>query len=222
MDQGKNVSPQWAPRRPLHRLRVRPQRREQHLPVRSRRERRLPAHRLLHRQPRASRRSRRCSPGRGRPTGWPSCTSRQGKYDVYTLSNPRSLKRQPYQRAGAGQQRPAGQHAVTAAARHHAGRCRCRRRCGPRSAKGGSIYRTPSGFRSSSEVGRTGDTAVRGPAGLHRGAARLGQLQPARHERVHRQAVPGQLHARLRGPALHRLRPRQLRARILRRHRRSR
>ena len=43
----------------------------------------------------------------------------KGKYDVYTLSNPRSLKRQPYQRAGPGQQRPAGQH-HTGTGRHHA------------------------------------------------------------------------------------------------------
>jgi Tol biopolymer transport system component len=83
----------------------------------------------------------------------------KGKYDVYTLSNPRSLKRQPYQQqapdssgllASTVPPPPDTTLQVPEEVRPHVG-------------EGGSIYRTPQGFRSSSEVGRTGDSAFVAP-----------------------------------------------------------
>ena len=143
----------------------------------------------------------------------------KGKYDVYTLSNPRSLKRQPYQRAGPGQQRPAGQH-HTAHRPTPCARCRCRRSPGLRSAKGARSIALRSGFRSSSEVGRTGDTAFVAPplsvAALLDSAA----FSLPDTSEFTRQEVQGRFHARLRGAPFDRLFARQFRARILRRSRR--
>ncbi len=79
-----------------------------------------------------------------------------GKYDIYTLTNPRGLKREPY--------RPQAVDSVGILARAVAPKIDTSRSLQVREevraqvGEGGSIYRTPQGFRSSSEVGRTGDT----------------------------------------------------------------
>ena len=79
-----------------------------------------------------------------------------GKYDVYTIANPRGLKREPYQ--------PPAVDSVGILARAVAPKIDTTRSLQVREevrsqvGEGGSIYRTPQGFRSSSEVGRTGDT----------------------------------------------------------------
>ncbi len=85
----------------------------------------------------------------------------KGKYDVYTLSNPRSLKHQPYQ-----QQAPDSSGLVASTAAPPADTSRSLQvpeEVRPQVGEGGSIYRTPQGFRSSSEVGRTGDSAFVAP-----------------------------------------------------------
>ena len=85
----------------------------------------------------------------------------RGKYDVYTLQNPRSLKRQPYRRETPDSSgllastRPALPDTAPAV--------QVREDVRPQVGEGGSIYRTPQGFRSSSEVGRPGDTAFVAP-----------------------------------------------------------
>ncbi len=81
----------------------------------------------------------------------------KGKYDVYTLSNPRSLKRQPYQR-----QAPDSSGLLASTIPPPADTTRSLQvpeESRAQVGEGGSIYRTQSGFRSSSEVTRTGDTA---------------------------------------------------------------
>jgi Tol biopolymer transport system component len=83
----------------------------------------------------------------------------KGKYDVYTLSNPRSLKRQPYQ-----QQAPDSSGLLASTAPPAADTTlQVPEEVRPQVGEGGSIYRTPQGFRSSSEVGRTGDSAFVAP-----------------------------------------------------------
>ncbi|HEX6105690.1 MAG TPA: BamA/TamA family outer membrane protein [Gemmatimonadales bacterium] len=80
----------------------------------------------------------------------------QGKYDVYTITNPRALKRLPYQ--------PQAVDSVGMLARAVAPpidttrSLQVREEVRPQVGEGGSIYRTPQGFRSSSEVIRSGDT----------------------------------------------------------------
>jgi Tol biopolymer transport system component len=82
----------------------------------------------------------------------------KGKYDVYTLSNPRSLKRQPYQQTAPDS---SGLLATTAAMPVDTTRSlQVPEEVRPQVGEGGSIYRSPQGFRSSSEVVRTGDTAI--------------------------------------------------------------
>jgi Tol biopolymer transport system component len=82
----------------------------------------------------------------------------KGKYDVYTLSNPRGLKRQRYQHTGPDS---SGMLASTAANPVDTTRSlQVPEEVRPQVGEGGSIYRTPQqGFRSSSEVGRISDTA---------------------------------------------------------------
>ncbi len=88
----------------------------------------------------------------------------QGKYDVYTITNPRALKRQPYQ------PQPGDSVAVLARAvarpidttRTLQVRDEVRAQVG----EGGSIYRTPDGFRSSSEVIRTDTTQLLQPVSI--------------------------------------------------------
>jgi Tol biopolymer transport system component len=85
----------------------------------------------------------------------------KGKYDVYTLSNPRSLKREPYRT-----ETPDSSGVLATATPPAADTARSlqvREDVRPQVGEGGSIYRTPQGFRSSSEVGRTGDTAFVAP-----------------------------------------------------------
>ncbi|HWN18601.1 MAG TPA: BamA/TamA family outer membrane protein [Gemmatimonadales bacterium] len=85
----------------------------------------------------------------------------KGKYDVYTLSNPRSLKRKPYQR-----QAPDSSGLLASTTPLPADTTRSLQvpeESRPQVGEGGSIYRTPSGFRSSSEVNRTGDTTFVAP-----------------------------------------------------------
>ena len=85
----------------------------------------------------------------------------KGKYDVYTLSNPRSRKLQPYQRQAPDS---SGLLASTAPPPVDTSRSlQVPEESRPQVGEGGSIYRTPSGFRSSSEVGRPGDTAFVAP-----------------------------------------------------------
>ncbi|MGH7510587.1 MAG: BamA/TamA family outer membrane protein [Gemmatimonadales bacterium] len=85
----------------------------------------------------------------------------KGKYDVYTLSNPRALKRQPYRNAAPDSSWVLANTAApppdTAQSLQVPEEVRAQ------VGEGGSIYRTPQGFRSSSEVGRTGDTAFVAP-----------------------------------------------------------
>jgi Tol biopolymer transport system component len=79
-----------------------------------------------------------------------------GKYDVYTIANPRSLRRAPY--------RPQAVDSVgilAAAPPIDTTRTlQVREEVRPQVGEGGSIYRTPSGFRSSGDVARTGDTTA--------------------------------------------------------------
>ena len=85
----------------------------------------------------------------------------KGKYDVYTLANPRSLKRQPYRDVAPDS---SGLLASAAAAPVDTSRSlQVPAEDRPQVGEGGSIYRTPQGFRSSSEVGRAGDTAFVAP-----------------------------------------------------------
>src|SRR5918994_4769022 len=83
----------------------------------------------------------------------------KGKYDVYTLSNPRSLKRRPYER-----QAPDSSGLLASTAPPPADTTlQVPEEVRPQVGEGGSIYRTPQGFRSSSEVGRTGDSTFVAP-----------------------------------------------------------
>jgi Tol biopolymer transport system component len=85
----------------------------------------------------------------------------KGKYDVYTLTNPRALKRQPYQHTAPDS---SGLLASASAAPVDTTRTlQVPDEVRPQVGEGGSIYRTPQGFRSSSEVTRTGDTAMVAP-----------------------------------------------------------
>jgi Tol biopolymer transport system component len=80
----------------------------------------------------------------------------QGKYDVYSITNPRALKRLAYQ--------PQEVDSVGILARAVAPpidttrSLQVREEVRPQVGEGGSIYRTPQGFRSSSDVVRSGDT----------------------------------------------------------------
>jgi Tol biopolymer transport system component len=80
----------------------------------------------------------------------------QSKYDIYSITNPRSLRRAPY--------RPQAVDSTGMLARAVAPpldttrSLQVREEVRPQVGEGGSIYRTPQGFRSSSEVIRSGDT----------------------------------------------------------------
>ena len=90
------------------------------------------------------------------------------KYDVYSIQNPRALKRRPYVEL------PADSVAILASttasnpaappsrvvASDTAGRTPAAAQVG----QGGTIYRTPQGFRSASELAAAGDTTRRAPA----------------------------------------------------------
>jgi Tol biopolymer transport system component len=82
----------------------------------------------------------------------------KGKYDVYTLSNPRSRKRQPYRQTAPDS---SGLLATRTAMPVDTTRSlQVPEEVRPQVGEGGSIYRSPQGFRSSSEVVRTGDTTI--------------------------------------------------------------
>jgi Tol biopolymer transport system component len=85
----------------------------------------------------------------------------KGKYDVYTLANPRSLKRQPYQKEAPDSSGLLA--STTPPPPDTTNSLQVPEEVRPQVGEGGSIYRTPQGFRSSSEVGRTGDTAFVAP-----------------------------------------------------------
>ncbi len=78
------------------------------------------------------------------------------KYDVYTIANPRSLKRSPYQQPAVD--------SVAILARvgtpplDTTRSLQVREEVRGQVGEGGSIYRTQQGFRSSSDLARTGDT----------------------------------------------------------------
>jgi Tol biopolymer transport system component len=76
------------------------------------------------------------------------------KYDVYTIANPRALKRGRYQPQAVDS---VGMLARVATPPIDTTRSlQVREEVRSQVGEGGSIYRTPQGFRSSSEVGRTG------------------------------------------------------------------
>ncbi len=80
----------------------------------------------------------------------------KGKFDVYTLDNPRALKRQPY-RGVAGDSVGMLARATTQAF-DTTRSLQVRDEVRPQVGEGGSIYRTPQGFRSSGELARGTDT----------------------------------------------------------------
>jgi Tol biopolymer transport system component len=84
----------------------------------------------------------------------------KGKYDVYTLSNPRALKRTPYRQTAPDS---SGLLATTAPPVDTTPSLQVPEDVRSQVGEGGSIYRTPQGFRSSSDVIRTGDTAAVAP-----------------------------------------------------------
>jgi Tol biopolymer transport system component len=85
----------------------------------------------------------------------------KGKYDVYTLANPRALKRQPYRHTAPDS---SGMLARTSAPRVDTTRSlQVPEEVRSQVGEGGSIYRSPRGFRSSSEVTRTGDSTLYTP-----------------------------------------------------------
>jgi Tol biopolymer transport system component len=78
------------------------------------------------------------------------------KYDVYTINNPRALKRSPYQQPAVDS---VGILARVATPPLDTTRSlQVREEVRAQVGEGGSIYRTQQGFRSSSDVARTGDT----------------------------------------------------------------
>ena len=79
-----------------------------------------------------------------------------GKYDIYSLTNPRSLRRGPYR------PQAVDSTAILAATPpiDTTRSLQVRDDVRPQVGEGGSIYRTPSGFRSSGEVARSGDTSM--------------------------------------------------------------
>ncbi|MGH7560597.1 MAG: BamA/TamA family outer membrane protein [Gemmatimonadales bacterium] len=70
----------------------------------------------------------------------------QAKYDVYSVTNPRSLKRQPWTREGVIAQRPLAQISPTGEAARPAV-TPVAPPSGPQILSGGTVYRTPQGFR---------------------------------------------------------------------------
>ncbi len=80
----------------------------------------------------------------------------QSKYDIYSITNPRALRRTPYI--------PQAVDSVGMLARvvnpplDTTRTLQVREEVRPQVGEGGSIYRTPQGFRSSNEVIRSGDT----------------------------------------------------------------
>jgi Tol biopolymer transport system component len=85
----------------------------------------------------------------------------KGKYDVYTLANPRALKRQPYRHTAPDS---SGMLARTTVPRVDTTRSlQVPEDVRSQVGEGGSIYRSPRGFRSSSEVTRPADSTLYTP-----------------------------------------------------------
>ncbi|MGH7535064.1 MAG: TolB family protein, partial [Gemmatimonadales bacterium] len=80
----------------------------------------------------------------------------KGKYDVYALANPRSLKRTPYVPPAVDS---TGMIALARTPVDTTRSLQVREEVRPHVGEGGSIYRTQQGFRSSSELGRGVDTS---------------------------------------------------------------
>ncbi len=78
-----------------------------------------------------------------------------GKYDVYALNDPRSVKRQPFEGIDADSARAAASVALapSAAAAAAAAAPPAQPEARAQVGEGGSIYRSPRGFRSSGELG---------------------------------------------------------------------
>jgi dipeptidyl aminopeptidase/acylaminoacyl peptidase len=85
----------------------------------------------------------------------------KSKYDVYTITNPRALKRQPYRQAVPDSSGLLASAAAVPVDTSHS--LQVPEEVRPQVGEGGSIYRSPQGFRSSSEVNRTGDTSKVAP-----------------------------------------------------------
>ena len=186
-------------RRPVARLRVRPERREQHLPLRPGRATSVYQLTDLYTGVQGITPLSPVLSGRATPTGSPSCTTRTASYDVYTLDNPRALEAAA---VAAGRARGAGGWPRR---RGHARRPPGRRpgsRPDPQVGEGGSIYRTHAGLPRAADPVPAPDTAsARAGRSSIGAAARLGQLRAARHQRLHDPAYHAQFHAGLRGPA---------------------
>jgi Tol biopolymer transport system component len=89
------------------------------------------------------------------------CYFEKGKYDVYTLSNPRGLKHQRYQHTAPDS---SGMLASASATPIDTTRSlQVPEEVRSQVGEGGSIYRSSQGFRSSSEVAHTGDSTVATP-----------------------------------------------------------
>jgi len=77
----------------------------------------------------------------------------KGNYDVYSLDNPRALKRDPYRAPAAGAPQVAGGEPAPSDTAQVAAIDR-----NPQIGEGGSIYRSAQGFRASADLGRATDT----------------------------------------------------------------
>ena len=78
------------------------------------------------------------------------------KFDVYTISNPRGLKRSPYQQPAVDSVSILARVATPPLDTTRS--LQVREEVRSQVGEGGSIYRTQKGFRSSSDLARTGDT----------------------------------------------------------------
>jgi Tol biopolymer transport system component len=80
----------------------------------------------------------------------------KGKFDIYSIANPRRLKRQPYRQVTTDSVGILAR--VTTPAFDTSRSLQVREEVRPQVGEGGSIYRTPQGFRSSGELARSPDT----------------------------------------------------------------
>ncbi|MBA3257865.1 MAG: PD40 domain-containing protein, partial [Gemmatimonadales bacterium] len=80
----------------------------------------------------------------------------QSKYDIYSITNPRALKRTPYRQQTVDSVGMLARVVVPPLDTTRS--LQVREEVRPQVGEGGSIYRTPQGFRSSSEVSRSGDS----------------------------------------------------------------
>jgi len=85
------------------------------------------------------------------------------KYDVYTISDPRSLKRHPFQQPAGAVDSVGILAAATQTPLDTSRSLQVREEVRSQVGEGGSIYRSQQGFRSSSDLARTGDTLKLAP-----------------------------------------------------------